>query len=67
MYREVNLAKQRLELHLEIEQAYHTHNVPPHKIISSLQNILAPDHTKEVNTAILKATGRFLDSINLKI
>ena len=62
-----NLAKQRLELHLEIEQAYHTYNVPPYKRISSMQNILAPDHTKEVNTAILKATGRFLDSINLKI
>jgi hypothetical protein len=62
-----NLAKQRLKLHLEIEHAYHTHNVPTHKRISSLQNILAPDHTKAVNTTIIKATGRFLDAINLKI
>ena len=60
-------SKQRLDLHLEIERIYHNQNVPTHQRISSLQNILSPNHTKPVNTAIIKATGRFLDSIKLKI
>ncbi len=59
--------KQRLKLHLDIEQIYHKCDVPTHQRISSLQNILGPNHTRPVNTAILKATGSFLDSINLKI
>ncbi len=59
--------KQRLKLHLEIEHIYHQHSVPSHQRISSLQNILGPNHTRPVNAAIYKATGRFLDSIKLKI
>ena len=62
-----NLSKQRLDLHLEIEKIYHEKEVPTHQRISSLQNILGPNHNRIVNTAIIKATGRFLDNITLKI
>ena len=62
-----NHEKERLQLHLKIEHAYHIHNVPFHNRISSLKNLLAPEHNKAVNTTILKATGTFLDSLDLKI
>ena len=62
-----NHKKERLQLHLKIEHTYHIHNIPFQNRTSSLKNTLSPNHNKGVNTTILKATGIFLDSLDLKI
>ena len=57
----------RLQMHLDIEHAYHKNTIPFQNRISSLANTLAPRHNDKTNRAIKKATGTFLTSLKLKI
>jgi hypothetical protein len=57
----------RARMHDRIELAYVKHDVPTHKRICSLSNLLTPKHDTTTNCAIAKALEEFLLAIKINI